>query len=31
VDGLEKYPSGSYLIRVKLADRIETLKLLRQQ
>ena len=31
VDGLEKYPSGSYLIRVKLADRIETLKVLRQQ
>ncbi len=31
VNGLEKYPSGSYFIKVKLADRIETLKVLRQQ
>ena len=31
LDGLEKFPSGSYFIRVKLASGVETLKVLRQQ
>ena len=31
LDGLDKYPSGSYFIRVKLATGVETLKVLRQQ
>jgi len=31
VTGLEKYPSGSYFIRVKLVDRLETLKVLREK
>ncbi len=31
VTGLEKYPSGSYFIRVKLVDKLETLKVLREK